>query len=161
MNKIFSLTIQLASCNLPSFGRMNGAICLQRNVCTGTGSPRSCIPSSTGVLFRTGVAWAHLLTLMDISMVCGHFEDTNAQNQSVSLHLSLLEHFRICLEFTFDDLLINYSRLMCLAMLNDVSVIYISELKAEKIILFIRSLCELVDFLNIPNFSILPKKYQQ
>lgn len=40
------LTMQLASCSLPNRGLMNGAICRQRNVCTDTGKPRSCSPSS-------------------------------------------------------------------------------------------------------------------
>lgn len=49
-------TIQLASCSLPSFGRMNGAICCHRNVCTGTGTPRSCRPSSMGLVDDEGFA---------------------------------------------------------------------------------------------------------
>lgn len=52
----YKLTIQLASCNLPSLGRMNGAICCHRNVCTGTGTPRSCSPSSIGFVVSLAAA---------------------------------------------------------------------------------------------------------
>lgn len=40
-------TMHVASCTLPSFGRMNGAIWLHKNVCTETGRSRSCIPSTS------------------------------------------------------------------------------------------------------------------
>lgn len=90
-----TLTMQLASCSLPNRGLMKGAIWRQRNVCTDTGKPRSCSPSSWSMskssLLLFGVwlllfACRLLLFVALVTMVVASCEENEPARRSVRQH---------------------------------------------------------------------------